>query len=110
MNWKEVTFLIFKIAAVVLIGQALALISFWAIVSIIFVFPMILDQPYLWGNYVPYHQLLVVGVCAVVFLLMFLFNMRIKCKWLFGVVNIIVIVALCNPIIHFLSLFLISTN
>ena len=61
------------------------------------------ETPYLYGNYAPYRELLVIGICIVVFVLMLLFNMHIKRKWLSALVNIIVIIALCNPFTFVLS-------
>jgi len=86
-----------KIVAVILIGLALAFFSFLAIITIIDGFVMKEKTPYLYGSYTPYRELLVIGVCIVVFILMLLFNMHIKRKWLSALVNIIVIIALCNP-------------
>lgn len=60
--------------------------------------------PYLYGSYMPYRQILVIGICIVVFVLMLLFNMLVKRKWLSALVNIIVIIALCNPYTFVLSL------
>jgi len=65
--------------------------------------------PYLYGSYIPYREFLIVGICIVVFVSMLIFNMRIKRKWLSALVNIIVIIALCNPITFILSLIGIST-
>ena len=109
MNKKEVKLSPFKIVAVVLIGLALALFSFLAIVTIIDGFVMKEKIPYLYGSYTPYRELLVIGVCIVVFVLMLLFNMRIKRKWLSALVNIIVIIALCNPFTLVLGLIEIPT-
>ena len=53
--------------------------------------------PYLYGSYAPYRELLIIGVCIVVFVLILLFNIHIKCKWLSALVNIIVIISLFNP-------------
>ena len=97
MNRKEVKLSPIKIVAVVLIGLALALFSCIAIIAIIDGFVMKEKIPYRYGSYTPYRELLVIGVCIVVFALMLLFNMRIKRKWLSALVNIIVIIALCNP-------------
>ena len=97
MNRKEVTLSPIKIVAVVLIGLALAFFSFLALVTIVDGFVMKGKTPYLYGSYTPYRELLVIGVCIVFFVLMFLFNMHIKRKWLSALVNIIVIIALCNP-------------
>jgi hypothetical protein len=97
MNRKEVKLSPIKIVAVVLIGLALALFSCIAIIAIINGFVMKEKIPYRYGSYTPYRELLVIGVCIVVFALMLLFNMRIKRKWLSALVNIIVIIALCNP-------------
>ena len=101
MNRKEVKLSSIKIVAVVLIGLALALFSCLAIIAIIDGFVMKEKIPYLYGSYTPYRELLVIGVCSVVFALMLLFNMRIKRKWLSALVNIIVIIALCNPFLLF---------
>ena len=109
MNRKEVKLSPSKIVALILIGLALALISCLAIITIIDVFVMKEKTPYLYGSYIPYRQLLVIGICIVVFVSMLLFNMRIKRKWLSALVNIIVIIALCNPITLFLSLIGIPT-
>ena len=109
MNRKEVKLSPIKIGAVVLIGLALALISGLAIISIIDAFAMKEESPYRYGSYIPYRQLLVIGVCIVVFVFMLLFNMRIKRKWLSALVNIIVIIALCNRYTLVLSLIVIPT-
>lgn len=97
MNRKEVKLSPSKIVAVVLIGLPLALFSFLAIATIIDGFVMKVKTPYLYRSYTPCRELLVIGVCIVVFALMLLFNMRVKRKWLSALVNIIVIIALCNP-------------
>ena len=97
MNRKEIKLSPSKIVAVVLIGLPLKLFSFLAIATIIDRFVMKVKTPYLYGSYTPCHELLVIGVCIVVFVLMLLFNMRVKRKWLSALVNIIVIIALCNP-------------
>ncbi len=107
MNRKEVKLSPIKIVAVVLIGLALTLISCLAIGSI--KFAMNEESSYLYRSYIPYRELLVIGVCIVVFVLMLLFNIRIKRKWLSALVNIVVIIALCNPITLFLSLIGITT-
>ncbi|MBE6925854.1 MAG: hypothetical protein E7461_03325 [Ruminococcaceae bacterium] len=110
MNKKEVKLSPIKIVAVVLIGLALALFSFLAIVTIIDVFVMKEEIPYLYRNYTPYREFLVIGVCIAVFVLMLLFNIHIKRKWLSALVNIIVIIALCNPYTLILGLIGIPTT
>ena len=110
MNRKEVKLSPIKIASVVLIGLALAFISCLAVISIIGGFEMKEETPYLYGSYTPYRELLVVGICIVVFVLMLLFNMHIKRKWLSALVNIIVIIALCNPFTFVLCLIGIPTT
>ena len=104
MNKKKVKLSPIKIVALVLIGLALALFSFLAIITMIDGFQMKEEIPYLFRSYTPYRELLFIGVCVVVFVLMLLFNMHIKRKWLSALVNIIVIIALCNPITLFFSL------
>lgn len=110
MNRKEVKLSPIKIVAVVLIGLALALFSFWAIVTIIDGLVMKENIPYLYRNYTPYRELLVIGVCIIVFVLMLLFNIRIKHKGFSAFVNIVVIIALCNPFTLFLGLIGIPTS
>ena len=110
MNKKEVKISPIKIVAVVLIGLALALFSYLAIITIIYGFEMKETTPYLYGNYTPYREFLVIGVCVVIFVLMLLFNMLIKRKWLSALVNIIVIIALCNPFTLVLGLLGIPTS
>ena len=97
MDKKETKLSNIKIVAVVLIGFALAMISFITIFTIIVGFVMKAKIPYLFGSYAPYRELLIIGVCIVVFVLMLLFNMYIKRKWLSALVNIIVIISLFNP-------------
>ena len=97
MNRKESKLSNIKIVAVVLIGLALAMLSFITIITIIEGFAMKEKIPYLYGSYAPYRELLIIGVCIVVFVLILLFNIRIKCKWLSALVNIIVIISLFNP-------------
>lgn len=109
MNRKEIKLSPIKIVAVVLIGLALALFSFLAIITIIDEFVMKEKTPYLYGSYIPYRGFLVIGICIVVFVSMLLFNMHIKRKWLSALVNIIVIIALCNPYTLVLSLIRIPT-
>ena len=109
MNKKEVKLSRIRIAAVVLVGLALVLYSCTSIMSIIDAFAMKEKRPYLYGGYIPYRQLIVIGVCIVVFVLMLLFNMRVKRKWLSALVNIIVMIALCNPVTLALGLIGIPT-
>ena len=97
MDKKEVRLSPIKIAAIVLIGLALALFSFFAIITIIDGYVMKGRTHYLYRSYTSYRELLIIGACIVVFALMLLFNMFIKRKWLSALVNIIVIIALCNP-------------
>ena len=110
MNKKEVKISPIKIVAVVLIGLALVLFSYLAIITIIYGFEMKETTPYLYGNYTPYREFLVIGVCVVIFVSMLLFNMLIKRKWLSALVNIIVIIALCNPFTLVLGLLGIPTS
>ena len=98
MNRTEVKLSPIKIVAVVLIGLALAFFSFLAIITIIDGYVMKERIPYLYRGYTPLRELLIIGACIVFFTLMLLFNMFIKRKWLSALVNIIVIIALCNPI------------
>lgn len=109
MNRKEIKLSPIKSVAVTLIGLALALFSFLSIITIIGNLELKEKSPYLYGSYMPYRELLVIGICIVVFVLMLLFNMHIKRKWLSALVNIIVIIALCNPITLFVSLIGIPT-
>ena len=109
MNRKGIRLSPLKIVAVVFIGLALALFSGLEIITIIENFVMKEKTPYLYGDYIPYRELLVIGICIVVFVLMFLFNMHIKRKWLSALVNIIVIIALCNPITILFSFMWIPT-
>ena len=109
MNRKKVELSPIKIVAVVFIGLALALFSCLAIITIIEIFVMKEKTPYLYGSYIPYREFLIIGICIVLFVLMLLFNMFIKRKWLSALVNIIVIIALCNPISLFVSLIAIPT-
>ena len=110
MNRKEVKLSPIKIVAVIVIGLALAFISCWAVISIICGFEMKEEIPYLYGNYTPYRELLIIGICIIVFVLMLFFNMHIKRKWLSALVNIIVILSLCNPYTFVLSLIGIPTS
>ena len=97
MNRKEGKLSPIKIVAVVVIGLALALIACLAILSVIGEMAMKEASPYLYRSYMPYRELLIIGICIVVFVLILLFNIRIKRKWLSALVNIIVIIALYNP-------------
>ena len=97
MNRKESKLSNIKTVAIVLIGLALAMLSFIAILTIIAGFAMKEKIPYLYRSYAPYRELLIIGVCIVVFVLILLFNIRIKRKWLSALVNIIVIISLFNP-------------
>ena len=97
MNRKEVKLSPIKIVAVMLIGLALVFILCSAVISIICGFEMKEETPYLYGSYTPYREFLIIGVCIVVFVLILLFNMHIKRKWLSALVNIIVIISLFNP-------------
>ena len=110
MNRKEVKLSPIKIVAVILIGLALAFISCLAIISIIGGFAMKEETPYLYRSYIPYREFLVIGICIVVFVSMLLFNMHIKRKWLSALVNIIVIIALCNPVTFVLCFIEIPTE
>ena len=110
MNRKEVKLSPIKIVAIALIGLASAWFSCLAILTIIDGFAMKEKIPYLYGNYTPYRELFIIGVCNIIFVLMLLFNMRVKRKWLSTLVNIIVVIALCNPLTLFLNLFGIPTS
>ena len=110
MNSKEVKLSTIKTVAVVLIGLVLALFLCFAIITIIDGFVMKEKIPYLYRSYTPYRELLVIGVCIVIFVLMLLFNMRIKRKWLSALVNIIVIISLCNPYTLVLGFIMIPTS
>ena len=110
MNKKEVKLSPIKIVAVILIGLALVLVLCLAVISIIGGFEMKEETPYLYGGYTPYRELFIVGICIVVFVLMLLFNMHIKRKWLSALVNLIVIIALCNPFTFVLCLIGIPTT
>lgn len=107
MNRKEVKLSPFKIVAIALIGLALVLL---AIFTIIHVFVMKEKRPYLYGNYIPYRELLIIGVCIVIFVLILLVNICIKRKWLAVLVNIIAVIALCNPITLVFIFFGIPSN
>ena len=98
-----------KLVAVVWIGLALAFILGLAVISIIGDFALKAEAPYLYGSYIPYRELLIIGFCVVVFSSMLLFNLRIRRKWLTALVNVIVVIALCNPITLFLCLIEIPT-
>lgn len=104
MKRKKVKLAPIKIAAVVLIGLALALISCLSLITIIHGFAMRERMPYLYGSYIPYRAFLIIGICIVVFVLLLLFNMYVKRKWLSALVNIIAIIALCNPLTFVLVL------
>ena len=110
MNRKETKLSSIKIVAVIAIGLALAFISCSAVLSIIDGFVMKTETPYLYGSYTPYREFLIIGVCIVVFVLILLFNMHIKRKGLSALVNIIVIIALCNPFTFVLCLIGIPTT
>ena len=97
MNRKESKLSNIKTVAIVLIGLALAMLSFIAIITILEGFAMKEKIPYLYGSYAPYRELLIIGVCVVVFVLMLLFNIHIKRKWVSALVNIMVIISLFNP-------------
>ena len=98
-----------KNVALALIGLALVFFSCLSIFTIIETFVMKEKIPYLYGSYIPYREFLIIGICIVVFILMLLFNIHIKRKWLSALVNIIVIIALYNPITFFVSLMAIPT-
>ena len=73
MNRKKVELSPIKIVAVVFIGLALALFSCLAIITIIGGFVMKEKTPYLYGSDIPYREILIIGICIVVFVLMLLF-------------------------------------
>ena len=87
-----------KFAAVFVIGLGLAFISFIAVTAIIDGLNLKKEIPYLYRRYMPWRQLLVIGICIAAFVLMLLFNRHVKRKWLSALVNILVIIALCNPV------------
>lgn len=104
MNEKKVKLSNIKIIAHALVGLVLAIFSFMIILTIIDGFVKKEKIPYLYGAYTPYREILVIGVCIVVFVLIFLFNMYVKRKWLYIIVNIIIIIAVCNPFTFALGL------
>ena len=97
VNRKEVKLSPTKIVAIALIGLALAFFSCSSILAIIDGFAMKEKIPYLYRSYTPCRELLIIGVCIIIFVIVLLFNMCMKRKWLSTLVNIIVIIALCNP-------------
>ena len=109
MNTKKAKFSPIKIVAIVVIGFALTFFSCVAILTIISEFALKEKIPYLYGSYIPYRELLLIGTCILVFVLMLWFNIRSQRKWLYVLVNIIVIIALCNPITLFLGIIEIPT-
>lgn len=104
MNRKANKLSPLRIFAIILIGLALAFFSFLAIVTMIGGYGLKEKTPYLFGSYLPYRELLIIGGCVVVFVLMLLFNMRIGHTGLSALVNIIVIIALFNPFTLFSAL------
>ena len=98
-----------KFAAVFVIGLGLAFISFIAVTAIIDGSNLKKEIPYLYRNYMPWRQLLVIGICIAAFVLMLLFNRHVKRKWLSALVNILVIIALCNPVTFFVTFAAIPT-
>ena len=107
MNKKEVKLSPIQIVAVALIGLISTIVSLAAIITIIDGLVMKQKDHYLYRSYIPYQEILITGVCIVVFVLILLFNMHIKRKWLSKLVNIIVIIALCNPFTFVLGLIVI---
>ena len=103
MKRKENMFSPIRITAVVLIGLGLAWISFWAVLAILDGFRAQEIRPYLRGGYRPYREILVIAICVAVFALMFFFNLRAKQKWLVTLVNLLVVIPLCNPITPLLA-------
>lgn len=104
MNRKEKRLSVIKIVAIILLGLAVAALSCLAILSIANESAMKEESPYLYRCYTPYREIVVIGICIGIFVLMLFFNMRVKREWLFFVVNVVVIVTLFNPITAFLSL------
>ena len=92
-----------KFAAVFVIGLSLASISFIAVTAIIDGLYLKKEIPYLYRSYMPWRQLLVIGICIAAFVLILLFNRHVKRKWLSALVNILVIIALCNPATFFVT-------
>ena len=110
MNRKKVKLTPIKSAAIMLIRLPLVLISCIAIFTIFDGFMRKAKIPYLYGDYTPYRELLIIGICVVALVLTLLFNLRIKCKWLSALVNILVIIALYNPITFAYCLFGIQSH
>ena len=110
MNRKKVKLSSIKLAALVLMGLALAFYVCMAILIIIDGFGMKKEIPYLYGGYIPYRELLAIGIYMIVFALMLLFNIYVKRKWLSALVNIVVIIALCNPYTFVLNILAIPSS
>ena len=102
---KKIISPIIRGVCVSIIGISLAFFSFLAIATIFDGFIKKEKIPYLFGDYTPYRELLIVGICIVFFVLMLLFNIRIKRKWLPLAVDIIVVIALCNPLTFIIGFF-----
>ena len=110
MNRKKVKLSSIKLAALVLMGLALAVYVCMAILTIIDGFGMKKEIPYLYGGYIPDRELLAIGIYMIVFALMLLFNIYVKRKWLSALVNIVVIIALCNPYTFVLNILAIPSS
>lgn len=94
-----------KILAAVFIGLGLMPFLYGSIVTIADIFERKELSPYLFEGFIPYLQIFIICICIAVFVLMLLFNIRAKNNDIFAIVNVIVIVALCNPITWFFSAF-----
>ena len=111
MNAGKTKLTPYRILAVILIGIALTCYSYLAFLKIyIIVFESKFEAPYLYRSYMPWRQLLVVGICIMVFVLILLFNMYVKHQWISALVNVVLILALCNPYTLALGVFVIPTT
>ena len=98
-----------KTVAIVFIGIALASILLLEIIAVFNIVGMRMESPYLFVNYIPYREILIISICIAIFVLMLLFNIYIKRKWLSALVNVIVIIVLCNPLTFAISAMVIPT-
>ena len=87
-----------KIVAIALIGFALAFHSYFWVLMRNGGLELREGKEYLYRGHSSNREYVVIGICVGIFILMILFNMFVKNKWVYRVVDLIAIGVLCNPL------------
>ena len=101
---KRIHLSVNKIVAIAFVGFALAFYSYYLVLMRNEGLELREEKEYLYRGYSSNREYVLIGICVGIFVLLILFNMFVKNKWVYRVVDVIAIVVLCNPITLFFGL------